>query len=257
MNPVAGRRNCAMLRLLFALILFISASLRGAEINVYAAASLTDALKEIGAAYQAQSNDSLFFNFAASSTLARQIEEGAPADIFLSADDAQMDRLQKSGRIDETTRRELLSNSLVIIAAADRALVVGSPAELARRVDRIALADPKLVPAGVYARGYLEKAGVWKELEPKVVPVENVRAVTAAVASGNVDAGFVYKTDAGVSKKAKIIFEIPAADAPPVNYPVALVMQSVPKPDADTFLHYLGSEPAAQVFEKFGFVVKR
>ncbi len=246
-----------MLRFFFAMGLFVTASLRGAEINVYAAASLTDALKEIGAAYEAQSGQRVICNFAASNTLARQIEEGAPADVFLSADDAQMDRLQKNGRLEETTRRALLSNTLVIIAPNESALAIASPGELAGRVERLALADPKLVPAGVYARGYLEKAGAWQGLEAKVVPMENVRAVTAAVASGNADAGFVYKTDAGVSKKVKIIFEVPVADAPPINYPVAVLKQSAQKPAAEAFLRYLGSEPAVQVFEKLGFVVQR
>lgn len=246
-----------MFRFSLALALFVSASLQAAEVNVYAATSLTDALKEIGAAYQAQTGDTVSFNFAASSTLARQIEEGAPADVFVSADETQMDRLQRSGHIDEATRRDLLSNTLVLIAAADSALAITSAAELPGRVQRIALADPKLVPAGVYARGYLEKAGAWKDLEAKVVPVENVRAVTAAVQSGNVDAGFVYKTDASVSPKVKIIFDVPAADAPPINYPVALVRQSAHKENAGAFLRYLSDDAATRVFEKFGFLIKR
>jgi molybdate transport system substrate-binding protein len=243
---------------LFALALAAATgSVGAAEINVYAASSLTDALREIGAGYQAQTGDRISFNVAASSTLARQIEEGAPADIFFSADAAQMDRLEKSGRLVAQTRRNVLSNTLVVITPANSTLVVAAPADLVRPVQRLALGDPKLVPVGVYARGYLERAGIWSELAPKVIPMENARAVLAAVESDNVDAGFVYQSDAATTKKAKIIFSVPAADAPAINYPVAQVQQSQPKPAAEKFLQHLAGSEARAIFEKFGFLVPR
>ncbi len=136
-------------------------------------------------------------------------------------------------------------------------MTVAAPADLVRQVQRLALGDPKLVPVGVYARGYLERAGVWSELGPKVIPLENVRAVLAAVESGNVDAGFVYQSDTATAKKAKIIFSVPSADAPAINYPVALVQQAQPKPAAEKFLQHLAGQEAAAVFEKFGFLVQR
>ncbi len=241
---------------IFAIILSLCASLGAAEINVYAASSLTDALKEIGPAYEKESGDKLVFNFAASSTLARQIEEGAPADIFFSADDAQMDRAQKSDRIEAASRRDLLANSLVIVAPADSSLTLRTIADL-RNVQRIAVGDPKFVPVGVYTRGYLEKAGLWKELEPKILPTENVRAGMAVVESGNADVAFVYQTDAGVSKKVKVIFSVPPNETSPINYPAALVKQTPRKPEAEKFLKYLETDAALKIFEKFSFIVKR
>jgi molybdate transport system substrate-binding protein len=238
------------------LILALSVSLHAAEINVYAASSLTDAMKEIGAVYEKESGAHLAFNFAASSTLARQIEEGAPADIFFSADDAQMDRLQKGDRLEASTRRDLLSNTLVIVAPSESRITLSSAADLSRQTQKIAVGDPKLVPVGVYARAYLERLNLWKEIEPKIIPTENVRAALAVVESGNVDAAFVYKTDANVSKEVKIIFSVPAEETA-IHYPAALVKQTPRKPEAEKFLAYLESEAASKVFEKFGFIVKR
>ena len=239
-----------------ALLLSLAASLPAAEINVYAASSLTDALKEIGAAYEKESGDRLVFNFAASGTLARQIEEGAPADLFFSADEAQMDRVQKSGRIEAGTRRDLLGNALVVIAPNESSLALKNIADL-KQVEHLAVGDPKFVPVGVYTRSYLERVGLWKELEPKIIPTENVRAGMALVESGNAEAGFVYQTDAGVSKKVKIIWSISPNETSPIRYPAALVQQTTRNPAAEKFLKHLGSDAAGKVFEKFGFIVPR
>jgi molybdate transport system substrate-binding protein len=176
----------------------------GAEVNVYAAASLTDVMKEIASAYEKESGDKILFNFGASSLLARQIIERAPADIFLSADEAKMDELEKAGLISTETRRDLLSNLLVIVVPYDSKLGIASPEELVTKSQKIAVADPRAVPAGIYTREYLTRLGLWQKLEPKIVPTENVRAALAAVESGNVDAGFVYKTDANISSKVRI-----------------------------------------------------
>jgi molybdate transport system substrate-binding protein len=246
-----------MIRLLIAgVALLATGALSAAEIRVFAASSLTDALKEIGAAYQTQSGTGVSFNFAASNTLARQIEEGAPADVFVSADEPQMDRLQKGEHVVAESRRNVLSNTLTLIASADSELAIAFPADLPSQVKRLALADPKMAPAGVYARSYLERAQVWEQIAPKAIPLENVRAVLAAVESGNVDAGFVYKTDAAMAKKSKVILDIPAADAPPIRYPAAVVRASKRPSEAAKFVEFLASDEAREVFEKWGFVVQ-
>jgi len=233
-----------------------AATLCATEVTVFAAASLTDALKEIASGYEKASGDKIVFNFGASSTLARQIEEGAPADIFFSADEAKMDALEKKNRIVKETRRSRLSNSLVVVVAADSTLVIRSATDLTNAVtERVALADPKAVPAGVYSKAYLEKLKIWPLVEPKVVPTENVRSALAAVESGNVQAGMVYKTDAGISKKVKVAYDVPRSEGPDISYPMALVSDSKQPDTAKKFLQHLESPSAAAVFEKFGFVV--
>jgi molybdate transport system substrate-binding protein len=228
-----------------------------AEISVSAAASLTDALKQIAADYEKQSGDKIIFNFAASSTLAQQIQAGAPADIFFSADEAQMNRLEKKGLIDPATRKSILGNSLVVVVPGDSALPIKSAADLTNAgVKQIALADPKAVPAGVYAKAWLTKLQLWPAVEPKVIPMENVRAALAAVASGNVDAGVVYKTDAAISRKVKIAYEVPRADGPDISYPMSLVKGSPQSEAAKKFLDYLSSKEAGQVFTQYGFLLR-
>ena len=228
-----------------------------AEVMVSAAASLTDSLKAIATNYEKTSGDTITFNFGASSTLARQIEAGAPADIFFSADEAQMNVLATNGLIDPATRKSVLGNSLVVVVPGDSTLQINSANDLTNSVvKQIALADPKAVPAGVYAKAWLTKLQLWPAVEPKVVPTENVRAALAAVAAGNVDAGVVYKTDAAISRKVKIAYEVPPADGPDIRYPVALVKSS-PQPEAaKKFLDYLSSKQAGQVFTQYGFLLR-
>lgn len=232
-------------------------AVRAAEISVFAAASLTDSIKQIAPNYEKQSGDEIVFNFGASSMLARQIEEGAPADIFFSADEAKMDGLVKKGLIDTATRKSQLGNALVVVVATDSTLKVDSAYALTNAaIKKIALADPKGVPAGVYAKQWLEKQQLWLVIEPKVVPTENVRAALAAVESGNVEAGVVYKTDAGISKKVKVAYEVPAKDAPAISYPVALVKESKQPDAAKKFLNYLDSPEAGDIFKRFGFLLR-
>lgn len=245
-------------RLFFVVMMaIVSQNAFGAELNVFAAASLTDAMKELAANYEKQSGDKISFNFAASSLLARQIEERAPADVFLSADEAKMDGLQKDGLILTETRRDLLSNSLVIVAPNDSKLAISSAADLMTKTQKLAVADPRAVPAGIYTKEYLTAQGLWDRLEAKIVPTENVRAALAAVESGNVDAGFVYKTDANISKKVKVIFTIPAEKRPAIRYPIAILREAKDKTAAEKFVRFLEAEEAAKIFEKYGFVVKR
>jgi molybdate transport system substrate-binding protein len=251
MNATIGRT------FVFCAAFMAAASLRSADLNVFAAASLTDALKEIASAYEKQTGDKIVFNFGASSTLARQIEEGAPADIYFSADEPKMDALEKNDRIIKETRKSRLSNSLVIVVTFDSSLAVRSANDLTGpAIKRIALADPKAVPAGVYAKTYLEKLKIWPAVEPKVVPTENVRAALAAVESGNAEAGMVYKTDAAISKKVKVAYEVPRAEGPEISYPMAVVKETKQPDLARKFLQYLDSAAAAKVFKRFGFVIR-
>jgi molybdate transport system substrate-binding protein len=233
-------------------------SVRAGELQVFAAASLTDALKEIAPAYEAASGEKLQFNFAASNALARQIQEGAPADVFISADEAKMDALQKAGLIVDDARQSLLSNTLVVVVEADSSFKADSARALSEpAIKRIALADPKGVPAGIYAKEYLEKIGVWAAVKDRVVPTENVRAALAAVESGNADAGIVYKTDAAISNSVKIAFEVPSKEGPDISYPFAVVKGSKNLEAAKKFLDYLKSEPGLAVFKKYGFIIRQ
>ena len=250
-----------MRKLLFLVaVFFILASTRSTawadEILVSAAASLIDVLKEISTSYQAKSKHTLTFNFGPSSGLARQIEEGAPADIFFSADLPQMDNLEKKNLLEPGTRRNLLSNQLVIIVPADSKLAISSPKDLLKTdVQKIALAEPGSVPVGVYSSKYLTDEGLWDQIKPKIVPVQDVRATLASVESGNVEAGFVYKTDAAISKKVKIVYEVPIDKGPKITYPAAVVKESKHKDAARNFMNYLRSAAGKQAFKKYGFVV--
>jgi molybdate transport system substrate-binding protein len=229
---------------------------RADEILVSAAASLTDALREIATEYQSKSKHTVRFNFGPSSGLARQIDEGAPADIFFSADLPQMDGLDKKNRLEAGTRRNLLSNQLVIIVPSDSKVTISSPRDLLKaEVKRIALAEPSSVPVGVYSSQYLGDEGLWGQVKPKIVPVQDVRATLASVASGNVEAGFVYKTDAALSRKVKVAYEVPIEKGPKIIYPVAVVRESKRRDATRDFLSYLLGSGAKKTFKKYGFVV--
>jgi molybdate transport system substrate-binding protein len=243
--------------LFLSLVLFvITPALRAGEVTVFAAASLTDSLKEIAATYEKFSGDKIVFNFAASSVLERQIEEGAPADVFFSADEAKMDALQKKGLIATETRKSRLSNMLVIIVRVDSTLQINSPEDLASPVvRRIALADPKAVPAGIYAKEFLEQRKLWPAVEGKVVPTENVRAALAAVESGNIEAGIVYKTDAAISKSVRVAYAILPREGPPISYPVAVIKDAKNAEAARKWVDYLNSTNTVPAFEKYGFTV--
>jgi molybdate transport system substrate-binding protein len=226
------------------------------EILVAAAASLTDALKDIGKAYQAKSKHKILLTLGPSNFLARQIDEGAPADMFFSADLAQMDLLEKNGRLEPGSRKNLLSNQLVIVVPADSKLAIASPKDLLKSdVKKIALADPAAVPVGVYTSKYLADEGLWDKMKPQIVPVLDVRATLASVESGNVEAGFVYKTDAAISKKVKIVFEVPIEKGPKITYPVAIIKESKKKEAAHDFMNYVSGDAGKSAFKKYGFVV--
>jgi len=224
-------------------------------VRVFAAASLTDSLGEIIDLFEASHEGvRVVPQFGASNDLARQILAGAPAHLFFSADERQMDRAMAGGSIEEGSRRDLLSNQLVVVEARAAGEPIRSPRDLERGL-RIALADPEAVPAGVYARQYLEKLGLWDRVRSRVVPTLDVRAALAAVASGNVDAGFVYRTDAILEPRVRVAFEVPRDEGPRIVYPLALVRGG--SEGARALFRFLVSPQATAVFERYGFVVLR
>ena len=226
-------------------------------LRVHAAASLTDVLEEIATEYTKDTGTIVRFNFGGSSMLARQIELGAPGDLFISADEEKMSLVQGRGWVLADTRRSILSNSLVVVVPLDSDLTVRGARSLASdAVGRIALAEPETVPAGVYARMYLEAAGVWDRIASKVVATDNVRAALLAVESGNVDAGIVYKTDAMISDKVKVAYEVKPGEAPYISYPVAVLSEAISPDEAKRFIEYLASDKAKAIFVKYGFVVR-
>jgi molybdate transport system substrate-binding protein len=243
------------LAVLFAILCSLPA-LAG-DIHVSAAASLIDVLHEIGPAYEKQTGDTLLYNFGASSMLARQIQEGAPADLFISADELKMDQLQQRGLVVKKSRRSILSNTLVIIVPSDSSLKLASARDLADpAVRNVAVAEPQSVPAGIYAKEYLRKLHVWDKITSKLIPTDNVRAALAAVESENAETGIVYKTDALVSKVVRIAFEVPAGEGPEISYPAAVLADSKQQAAAQRFLDYLQSPPAQEIFRKYGFLIK-
>jgi molybdate transport system substrate-binding protein len=225
---------------------------RAEEIAVFAAASLTEALQEAAKGFEAASGHKVSFNFGGSNDLARQIRAGAPVDLFFSADLAQMQALEKDGRVSPVDRIDVLSNTLAVIVPSDSSAKIASAADL-RALGRIALANPEAVPAGVYARAYLQGEGAWDAVKSKVVPTLDVRAALAAVEAGHADAGIVYRTDASLSKRVRIAFEVPRERGPRIVYPLSLVQGA--KPVASQLRDYLVSDAARAVYEKYGFLV--
>ncbi|HET8730358.1 MAG TPA: molybdate ABC transporter substrate-binding protein [Moraxellaceae bacterium] len=242
-------------RVLLALLCLATGSgARAADITVFAAASLTDALKEIGDAYRSVRGDTLRSSFASSATLARQIEAGAPADIYMSADQKWMDYLAARGLIETASRRDLLGNSLVLVAPAGSATPVPMrKGNVPAFTGRLCMGDPASVPAGIYGKQSLVSLGWWETLSTRVVTTEDVRTVLAFVARGECPLGIVYATDARVSDKVVVVGRFAAGSHEPVVYPVALLPHA--SSAARAFFVYLQGPAARQVFERHGFVV--
>ena len=237
-------------------LLLSAASARATEILIFGAASLTDAMQELAATYEKTTGDKLVFSFAASSVLARQIQAGAPADLFLSADEEKMDSLEKDHLLLAGTRKSVLSNTLVVVVPAGSSLQITKAEDLAGpRIHLLALAEPQSVPAGIYAKKYLQTKKLWDKVIDRVVPTENVRGALAAVEAGNADAGIVYKTDAGISKKVKIAYEVPRAESPKISYPFAVIAKTQHAEAARRLLTWLESPAALAVFQKYGFLL--
>jgi molybdate transport system substrate-binding protein len=218
---------------------------------VFAAASLADALTEAGKAYEAEGGGTVRFNYAGSNDLARQIEAGAPASVFISANQAQMDSLEKAGKVRAGDAFALVGNTLVVIEPKEgKARPVGSARDLAG-FERLSLADPAAVPAGVYAKTWLEHEGVWAQLSAKVVPALDVRAALAAVAAGNLPVGIVYATDALSSNKVRVVYRVPAPATPGLRYFAAPVAPVAPA--AMAFVAFLKGPKAREIFARYGF----
>jgi len=240
--------------LALALVLALPGRLRAEELLVFAAASLTDALGEIGRAYESETGHRVVFNFGGSNDLARQIRAGAPADLFFSADREQVAALVHGGLVRADDSVDVLSNVLVVVVPATAAAPdVSAPPDLLR-LRRIALANPEAVPAGVYARKWLESLGLWNSLRDRVVPTLDVRAALAAVASGSVDAAIVYKTDAAVSPRVRTALEVPREAGPSIVYCLAPIGSSR-QAAASSLIRFLLSFRAREVYRRRGFVV--
>ena len=218
--------------------------------------SLTDALTEVSQRFGTAQNVKVYCNFAGSSTLQRQIEKGAPADVFISASPKQIDALRGAGLIYEDSRRAILSNRLVLVAPVNNPLAMTDVGTLAQdSIRRIAIGEPNSVPAGIYGREALMHLGVWTAVQPKLIPSADVRSTLAYVESGEVDVGIVYQTDAAISKKVRIIYQIPNSSHTPIVYPAAVLRDTGRKTLAQAFLEYLQTAEVAAIFEKYGFSV--
>jgi len=226
-------------------------------LTVFAAASLRNALEEADAAFAKATGVKVVASYAASSALAKQIAQGAPADVFVSANIKWMDFLQKQMLIQPATRINLLGNVLVLIAPKASKLdhvAIGKGFDIAKLAGdgRIAVADVKAVPAGLYAKAALTSLGAWKAAEPKLAQAENVRAALAYVARGETPLGIVYATDADVEPGVKIIGAFPEDSHPPIIYPVAATATSR-NAQVTRYLHFLQTPAAKAIFEKYGF----
>lgn len=240
----------------FAVAMALTASVRpdaAGVVTVSAAVSLTQAMEAVGRAWQDAGGDAVRFNFAASNVLSRQIVRGAPVDVFVSADEAQMDVAAQAGAIDPGTRIRLLGNRLAVMTPRGSAPLTDSRGLLAASIRRIALGDPEAVPAGVYAREYLRGIGLWEGLQPKIVPVTSVRAALAAVENGSADAAFVYETDAAAARTARTAFVVPGGAAPQIVYPAAVVTAAPNRQGAERLMAFLRGPAASAIFARFGF----
>jgi molybdate transport system substrate-binding protein len=236
----------------------VAAHAQGRDLLVFGAASLKNALDDANAQYQRDAGHKIVVSYGASSALAKQIENGAPADIFISADLDWMDYVAEHKLIKPETRFNLLGNKLVLIAPADSSvnLAIAPNFALAQALGngRLAMADPAAVPAGKYGKAALEALGVWSSVSSKIAPAQDVRATLLLVSRGEAPLGIVYQTDAAADKGVKIVGAFPESSHPPIIYPIAVTMAST-NPDAAAYIGFLKSPSAKPAFEKQGFVV--
>jgi molybdate transport system substrate-binding protein len=251
-----AKRKRWLLCLSLAVQLTCASAASARDIVVFAAASLKNALDEASAAYQREAESKVLIAYAASSTLAKQIENGAPADLFVSADVGWMDYLQQRDLIQTDTRLILLGNRLVLIAPAESTVRVDIRPGFALAdllgTGRLAMADPGAVPAGRYGKAALEALGAWSSVAAKVAPTEDVRAALLLVSRGETPLGIVYSTDAAADKGVRIVASFPDDSHPPIVYPAAKIAAS-DNPAAGAFLAYLRSDRARPFFERQGF----
>lgn len=231
----------------------------GDTVTVFAAASTTNAVTEIGELFMARNMGGFLPSFAASSTLAKQIEKGAPAEVYVSANEKWMDYLEEKDLIDPAGRYNLLSNRIVLVAPAGSALEnveIEPNFKLDELLDGgyLAMGDPDHVPAGIYGKQALETLGVWDEVGDRIARQKDVRSALALVERGEVTLGVVYATDAAITDKVRVVGIFPENSHPPIVYPVALV-KGGETPVAERFLEFLKSDAARAVFEKYGFTI--
>lgn len=250
-----------MRRIVLALLLLLPFAAQGqtggAPATVFGASSLTDALGAVADAYVKAGHPAPRLSFNASSALARQIDQGAPANVFFSADERWMDWLQQRSLIVPESRRSLLRNALVLIVPKDRArtVAIGPGLDVGALLGadgRIATGDPKSVPVGIYAEQALRKLGLWDKVSPRLAPAENVRAALLLVERGEAAAGIVYATDAAASKGVAVAGMFPESSHDPITYPVALV-HGGDTPEARSLLAFIEGPEAREVFGRFGF----
>jgi molybdate transport system substrate-binding protein len=243
---------------LLSLASFAPAPAAAADLTVFAAASLKNALDDVNAAFTKKTNTKVVASYAASGALIKQIEQGAPADVFISADLDWMNYGEKAKAIATDTRVNLLGNRLVMVAEAGSALsniTIDSKLDLdaVTKGGRIAIGDVKSVPAGQYAQQAFQKLGLWAKVEPKIAMSESVRAALALVARGEAPVGVVYETDAKVEPKVKVVGAFPADSHPPIIYPVAQTTHGAANADAKAYLTFLRSDDVKTIFTKYGF----
>lgn len=231
-----------------AVFLLIASSVCADNLIVLAAASTTDAMNEIGTLFTKQSGHSVQFSFGSSGALARQIQNDAPADLFLSANEQWMDTLAAAGKINPAMRTDLLKNRLVLIAPTGRSAVLDT-----NFTGRLAVGNLESVPVGMYAKQALEKMGLLEALKPRMVSCDSVRNVLFFVERGEVDAGIVYSTDAKISDRVAVVSVFPEELHDPVHYPAAVCTGSKHPEPAFEFLKFLQSPEAAEIFKRYGF----
>jgi molybdate transport system substrate-binding protein len=227
-----------------------------APLRVSAAVSLSESLTAAVRQWERETGETATLNFAASNVLSRQIEEGAPVDLFISADNLQMERLVVRRVVLANSVVPLLSNQLVVVTPVDRPLPAPAPGGLADpQVGRVALGDPAAVPAGIYARQWLERIDLWSRVSPKVVPTSSVRAALAAVEAGNADAAVTYRTDAVGRARVRVEYLVPVDQGPQISYPIGIVAASRQAEKAGALLSWLRGDVASGVFKAAGFDV--
>lgn len=249
------------LALSVSLLIVLTGQALANSVTMFAAASLTNALQDIGAQYKQEKQVDVVLSFASSSTLARQIEAGAPADLYMSADQSWMDYVQKNNSIDVQSRKTLLSNSLVVIVPKDSSQM---PLAINEHTDwdsllqggRLAVGDPQHVPVGIYAKQALEKLGAWNKIESKLAPTQDVRSGLVLVERSEVSAGIVYSSDALVSPGVKVVGSFPPETYPKVEYPLAIVAGH-DNPVVRAFYDYLQGPQAAAIFKQYGFITRQ
>lgn len=223
------------------------------NLTVAAAASLKDAMEELKTVYvQKNPGINITYNSASSGILQKQIEEGAPVDLFISAGMAQMDAIADKGLIVEASRKDLLGNELVLITNND-GKITDFNALAGKDIARVSIGTPETVPAGMYAKETLTSLKLWDKIKPKLVMAGDVRQVLTYVENGDVDAGLVYRSDTVVGKNIKIVATAPEDSHKPIVYPMAIIKNSKAEKEAGAFATFLSSDEAAQIFSKYGF----